>query len=370
MRLTATILSAVLFALAGPVVADPVPGTEDPAFALPFARLLQGDDPDAVAALHAAAEAGSLPALLALPAALTWVPPTGPLPERNRLRRVNGTPLPEAVAAALPEMAVWAGGEASADRDALLRRAMALAGAGEPLKGGLLMGLWVNQTGGMAEAPPEIFDLPLPSYLLSLLPVGRRMHHGTLDGEPTAMLVSLIRRDHPAGWMALADLAADGGDGGTTDPARIEAIWRGAGVAADTAAARLADAMLANRRVRVSSAPPLSRGEAERVQAFLAGTGDLALLGPFCDTLCPKSAGACTTAAVAFGLEPLWTGGRDLPPSAVIAPEEFYATPRGRGLLLRQGAQLSAGAGGAERLGTARGIDACLARAIEGAAPP
>ena len=59
--------------LTSPGLAEPVPGTDDPAFRAPFDRALQGDDPTALLELHAAAEAGNVAALLALPAASDWL---------------------------------------------------------------------------------------------------------------------------------------------------------------------------------------------------------------------------------------------------------------------------------------------------------
>ena len=365
MRLIALLLPGLL--AAGVASAEPFAGLDDPAFALPFATLLERDDTEAVAALHAAAEAGSLPALAVLPAAQVWVPPTGTLAERNRTRRINGTMLGEAVAAELPLMAVWAGGEPSADQDELLRRAMVLAGSGEALKGGLLFGTWINQTGGGGAVPPEILDLPLPAYLLSRLPVARALREGRLDGEAGPLLQALIGGDHPAGWMALADLAADRGDGTPSDPVAIEAVWREAGVEAATAAERLADAALANRRARYLGGEPLTEAEAERVRALLAATGDLALVAPFCAQLCPDTPATCETAALVLGLDPLWSGGRTLPPASVIAPEDFFATPRGSAVLIDQAATLTTGESGTARLAAAQGIDACFGDAVAAA---
>ncbi|MDZ7906259.1 MAG: hypothetical protein U5N55_11175 [Cypionkella sp.] len=110
MKMKFVFLTAMLCSLGQLSHAEAIQGSDDPNFRAPFERLLQGDDPTAVAEIYAAAENGNHAALLALPAVLTWMPPEGTLAERKRFRMVGGVPLWEAVAAASPVWAAWANG--------------------------------------------------------------------------------------------------------------------------------------------------------------------------------------------------------------------------------------------------------------------
>ena len=65
-------------------------------------------------------------ALLALPAASTWLRSALPFANRKALARINGTPLQQAVNAADPVAALWNGGDPGTDMDAILRRALGL----------------------------------------------------------------------------------------------------------------------------------------------------------------------------------------------------------------------------------------------------
>ena len=73
----ALVITACL--LASAPSAQTLPGADDPAFRAPFERALQADDPTALAEIHAAAEAGNLAALRALPAVLVWADKSKPV---------------------------------------------------------------------------------------------------------------------------------------------------------------------------------------------------------------------------------------------------------------------------------------------------
>lgn len=351
--------------LAGPALAEGVPGRDDPAFALPFARALQGDDPTALADLHAAAEAGNAAALLALPSVLMWLPPTGTLAERNRFRRVGGVPLAQAVSAADPVAAAWAAGDPGTDAGALLARAFALYAADEPDKATILFMAWLNGTGGFGDLPPGFWDQPVPPWAMALLLRGRLDNP---DRSPPAaaeaLLADRIRADDPAAWIALAAFAGLHVTGAPPpDTARLARIFRAAGVPQDSAARRM---LAAAPVLRVRRGDPLlDPGTVAEVVATLRDDPALRPVLSFCAATCPATADACATAFVAGFGPPVGSITEAQPLVSLIATDAFFTTPRGR-FLLMQSVQGLVGDAPARSVfvRAARAVDACLADAV------
>jgi hypothetical protein len=140
--------------LAGSAAADMLDGTDDLAYRAAMATLLLTDDPKSVAVLRDLAEAGNPAALVALPLALQWVPPTGSLKEKNAQRMVGGENAQQAAAAVHEATALWNQGDV-ADTNGLLQRATGLQALGEHGKAALLLSNWLNQTGARLGVPPS-----------------------------------------------------------------------------------------------------------------------------------------------------------------------------------------------------------------------
>jgi hypothetical protein len=361
---------AVLVALTGPAVADPVTGLDDPAFRLPFDRALQGDDPTALADLHAAAEAGNQAAILALPVVSGWLRTTLPFAERKALARVNGVPMAEAFAAADPVAALWDMGAPGLDMERLLSRAFALYAADEADKATSLFMTWVNQTGGYGPLPPGFFDQPVPDWAMALVLRGRLNDtvFATPD-ETDALIVQRLKADDPAVWLALAGFAGlhlDTGQAG--DTARLAAIFKAADIQQDAAARRMQAAVPVLKVMRYEPVPDPATAKAA-TDAFRMEP-EFQPLPALCAALCPDAQDPCTTAFVAGFGHPYGRVTMAQPLTALISTEDFFATPRGRLLLLRS----TAGALGDDpatspALSAARQIDACLADAVLSAGP-
>lgn len=357
--------------LATPTLADPIPGADDPAFRAPFDRALQGDDPTALTELHAAAEAGNTAALLALPVASTWLRATLPFAERKKLGRVGGTPVAEAFAAADPTAALWNLGDTGTDMDALLTRAFSLYNAGEPDKATYLFMTWVNQTGGYIDLPPGFFDHPVPPWAMAQVLRGRLIDNGvTLPADGDALMVDRLKADDPAAWIALAGFAGlHRTDSAPPDTVRLAAIFRAAGITQDEGARRMAAAAPA-LKVISRATPILDPETAKAAAATFQDEPEFQPLLTLCATACPPSHDQCTTAFVAAFGHPYGRATLDQPLTSLISTTDFFATPRGRLLLLRS----TRGALGdtpatSPALAAARQIDACLADAILAANP-
>ncbi len=363
-------MRALLLALllAAPAWAE-VPGIGDPAFRAPFDRALQGDDPTALTDLHAAAEAGNQAAILALPAVSDWLRATLPFATRKTLGRINGTPVAQAYAAADPVAALWALGDIGTDTDALLARAFALYDAGEPDKATSLYMTWINQTGGFGDLPPGFFDHPAPTWATALVLRGRLTD--TFYAPPVeadALVVERLKADDTAAWIALAGFAGlHLTDPAPPDPARLAGIVMAAGIAQEAAARRMQAAIPVLKVMRYEPVDP-DTAKAATV-AFRTEPEFQSLLTLFA-TICPTTADQCTTAFVAGFGHPYGRATTAQPLTSLIATKDFFATPRGRMIILRS----TAGAIGddpaaSSALATARQIDACLADAILAALP-
>jgi hypothetical protein len=358
------ILLAAILAAATSARAEPVPGLDDPAFRAPFDRALQGDDPTALADLHAAASAGNQAALLALPAVLTWLPPTGTLAERNRFRRVNGTRLEDAVAAISPTAAAWADGQITTPDD-LLTRARALA-ADQPLKAATLLAAFLNMQDPSLPPPADLLNLPI-----SAMDLGLYLSDLIRSGDPAVadpVLIRALQQDQLAAWIALARITESGTDPTTTP--RIAALLQAANIDQPTARVHLAEAALV---ADIFAKLPLliPRAQAETVARLLRDTPEFLPLRSLCAAACPASATQCEAASFqAFGY-PYPQGESAVPEPALIAPKDFYATPRGASVFM--GARLPRMHGTElfpEILAQVARTDACLAKAIAATSAP
>lgn len=355
--------------LSSPALADPIAGLDDPAFRAPFDRALQGDDPTALTDLHAAAEAGNQAALLALPAVNEWLRATLPFSERKKLARINSTPIAQAYAAADPTAALWALGDIGTDTDALLARAFALYDAGEPDKATTLYMTWINQTGGYGPLPPDFFDHPAPPWATAHVLWGR-LNDSTFAPpvEADALAVQRLKAEDPSAWLSLAGHAGLHRDTGQKpDTARLAAIFKAAGIPQEDAARRMQAAIPVLRVMRYEPVDPATATAA--TAAFLSEPEFQPLL-TLCATACPQTKDQCTAAFVAGFGHPYGRATTAQPLTSLISTTDFFATPRGRLLLLRS----TAGAIGDDpanspALAAARQIDACLADAILAARP-
>lgn len=365
-------MRALLLALllTAPALADPIPGADNPAFREPFTRALQGDDPTALTDLHAAAEAGNTAALLALPAVSDWLRATLPFSTRKTLGRLNGTPLAEAFAAADPTAALWALGDPGTDMDALLQRAFALYDAGEPDKATSLYMAWINQTGGFGALPPDFFDHPAPPWATAHVLWGR-LNDTTFapQVETDALVVERLKANDPAAFIALAGFAGlHRSDAPPPDTARLAAIFASASIPQDEAARRMEAAVPVLRVMRYEPVTDLAAAEA--ATALLRPEPEFQPLLTLCASICPQTKDQCAAAFVAGFGHPYGRATTAQPLTSLIATEDFFASPRGRLILLRS----TAGALGdrpatSPALAAARAIDACLADAVLAANP-
>jgi hypothetical protein len=364
-------MRALLLALflATPALADPIPGLDDPAFREPFNRALQGDDPTALLDLHAAAEAGSTAALLALPVVSDWLRSTLPFSERKKLARVNGVPMAEAFAAADPVAELWAMGDIGIDANALLTRAFSLYAAGEADKATSLYMSWVNQTGGYGPLPPDFFDHPAPPWATSHVMWGRL--NDTVFAPPVeadALVVERLKSNDPAAWIALAGFAGlHRTDAAPPDTARLAAIFASAGIPQDESARRMQDVVPILKVMRYE---PVDPATAKAATTLFRNEPEFQPLVILCASICPQTKDQCAPAFVAGFGHPFGHATLSQPLTSLISTEDFFATPRGRLLLLRstQG-QLGDDPAASPALAAARAIDACLADAVLAALP-
>lgn len=355
--------------LATPSLAEPIPGADDPAFRAPFDRALQADDPTALTDLHAAAEAGNTAALLALPAASDWLRATLPFSIRKTLGRINGTPVAQAYAAAHPTAALWALGDPGTDLATLLSRAFSLYDAGEPDKATLLFMMWVNQTGGYGTLPDGFFDHPVPSWAMAQVLWGRL--NDTVSSPPAeaeALVAQRLKLDDPAAWIALAGYAGlHRSDGPKADTARLAQIFKAAGIPQDEGARRMQAALPVLKVMRYE---PVDPATAEAATAAFRADPVFQPLLTVCATACPQSQDQCAAAFVAGFSHPYGRTTTSQPLTALIPTEAFFATPRGRLLLLRSTlGQVGDDPATSPALAAARKVDACLADAIVAAIP-
>jgi hypothetical protein len=365
-----TVLTGLLAVLLStPTLAEPIQGLDDPAFRAPFERALQGDDPTALIDLHAAAEAGNIAALLALPTVNLWLRQTLPFAERKALGRVNGVPMAEAFAAADPAAALWAMGDPGTDADAMLSRAFALYAVGEADKATFLFMTWVNQTGGYDDLPAGFFDNPAPPWATANVIWGRLNDTVFAPAvEADAIVVDRLEAKDPAAWLALAGFAGlHRTDSAPPDTARLAAIFKSAGIPQDEATRRMLEAVPILKAMRYE---PVDPATAAAATALFRTEPEFQPLLTLCATICPKTAAQCTTAFVAGFGHPYGRVTLAQPLTSLISTEDFFASPRGRQLLLRSTlGKLGDNPATSPALTATRDIDACLADAILTAHP-
>lgn len=366
-------MRAILLAalLSTPALAEPIAGLDDPAFRAPFDRALQGDDPTALAEIHAAAEAGNQAAILALPVVSTWLRATLPFAERKKLARVGGTPMLEAFAAADPVAALWNMGEPGSDMDALLSRAFALYDAGEADKATSIFMTWVNQTGGYRPQPDTFFDPPVPDWAMADVLRGRLSDSVfATPAETDALIVSRLKADDPAVWIALAGwVGLHRSEAQPVDTTRLLGILTAAAVPQDVAARRMQEAVPILHAMRRGEQVLDAAAALAAASAFRSEPEFEPLLA-LCDAECPATADQCVTAFVAGFGHPYGRATMTQPLTALISTRDFFTTPRGRLILLSS----TSGALGADpatspALAAAREIDACLADAVLSSLP-
>jgi hypothetical protein len=363
---------AVFLALTGPVLAEPISGLDDPAFRQPFDRALQGDDPTALVDLHAAAEAGNQAAILALPMVSTWLRTTLPFAERKKLARVNGIPMAEAFAAADPVAALWAMGDTGTDMEALLSRAFALYAAEEADKATVLFMTWANQTGGYGPLPEGFFDQPTPPWAMAQVLLNRFNDTGfTPATEADALIVERLKAGDLAPWIALA--AFEGFRHGefpeTISDRTIEIL-----AAADAGGFEAVGGFgLANLSLpAIFSDDPILDAEfaARAVARTFRAEPEFQPLISLCETTCPTTKDACVIAFFAAFGHPYGRASMAQPLISLISTQDFFASPRGRLILLRStNGALGEDPAASLALKAAREIDACLADAVLAAVP-
>lgn len=346
---------AALSLMSAPVQADRLDGADDPAFRTALATLLAKDDPAAVATLRDLAEGGNAAALVTLPLALTWVPPTGNLKEKNAQRMVGGVKAQDAAAEAHGATALWNGGLVEYAND-LPDRASGLLAQGEPEKAAVLFSAWVNQTGGQGDLPPQLLsdDTPasLGGFALSSRMIGATTGAGPAP-EDAALLLSLMRDDRLVGWVAYVTLLE-------TYPQIFDIIGSplaGTGLSAADTEARIADAraVYAVSPYRSRDDTPTPPDLATRAREVLQGRAELLPATRLCQAHCPDSIASCETAVLAYSGQPFGSFEVWQPFADALDPVEFAASDRGIAVLIPPRQDLAAAADRA----TAEGLDAC-----------
>ncbi len=340
-----------------PALAEGIAGADDPAFAAPFARALQGGaDPTALDDLHAAAEAGNAAAIAVLPVVLQWLPPQGTLAERNRYyRRIAGRPLAEALPEAWPEAALWRDGETGAAED-LPDRAARLIAAGESARAAHLLSVWLNQTGGTVPLPPELSGADLPLWLNAM---ALATSYAFGEGEAArAPLLAALKADRAEAALA-KDILADA-DWRMSVEATAELATTGTSQTAQDTARAYREAQV----FRMSG--PASAADATLIAATLTGHIEFTGVEGLCALRCPGSAPACGAAAIrALGLPLPAVPVAALPPAAILSEADFARSPRGADLFLTAARdRLAQLPDRAARIRAAAGTDACLAELL------
>jgi hypothetical protein len=349
-------LCFVLACAAAPALADPLTGLEDAHYKALITRALAGEtDPSISAEMHELAEAGNMAATVALPTILLWSPPQGSLRERNRFRKINDVALPDLVAQTDPAAALWDNGNVG-DPAQLPERARALAELGEEAKAGSLMTSWVNFTGGLGPLPEGLFEGATPAWVLSVT-LSSRIGWSQEKGDPD-LFRDLLRQDHLAAWMALAEMQRRG------DPGlkRLGDPLAGTGIDSNHATDRLRDA------AAVLSVSPLAATGSQRhpdqiaqARKILQTLPEFAPVHGLCAT-CPDSIEACETAFLTYPGLPV--GGFEAlqPFHSAVPADQFYASARAIPLLL---SVVRGRAGQDPNRAAAIALDSCYAQKLE-----
>ena len=354
-HLTAPLFLVLSLATALSAMAQSTAGTDDPAYRNAVTRALTGADPQSNDDLHSLAEAGNAAAVAVLPFALLWTPPKGSLAERNRLRKVNESPLATLAATQHAATAQWATG-ASGSPTELVTRAEALIALGESAKADMLLLNYLQAT-GLGGPVPEVFLHPdRPDWLLALGLTSRLSFQATPgDGD---LLADLLKKDRLAAWMALSRLR----ETGSADPFEADLLPVLRATDPSAIAARLEDAAaLSALAVAGHRTEPVTLSALSRVQVLLSGRSELSLVSAFCAAHCPETAKTCELAFLADpGLPVGWVEVRQ-PFADLVSTDSFLRSDIGIVTLLA--ARKDPAAKGDRD--TAQGLDACYASLLD-----
>lgn len=351
-----------------PALADPLPGSDDPAFQAAWQRLLTADDPAALHSLHALATKGNTAALIALPLALRWLPPQ---PDRKALRRIGAALVRDLGHAAVKPAALWADGGLSPDMRDQLDRALWLYDLGETRKADALLGGWFNHMPMAAPLPDGLIDLDAAPVLVARI----LLEHLTRgDRKALAPLQTLLDRDRIEGWMVLAELTDH--HPVTAGPPIHANLRLGANMATRLPDGRRALRLLWNEE----PPPPLPPETQAMAQTDLLPRTEFAAVRAFCAARCTATAPACEQAFVSLLGAPHPATTQVTPLRVLMEPAAFFATPRGEQTLLaaavkhRLGLDLATDPAARAPLDpafvAARRLDACLADAATRALVP
>jgi hypothetical protein len=340
-------------ALPAPAPAQMLDGADDPAFQAALTTLLARDDPAAVASLRDLAEAGNAAALVALPFALTWVPPTGSLKEKNAQRMVGGVKAQEAAAEAHGATALWDGGDLGNPQD-LADRTAGLLALGESDKAATLMAIWVNQTGDAGEALPQLLADDMPAMLGAFALSSRLTRAVFHEGDPqaaAALLLSQMREDRLAGWVAYVQLIESA-------PEVFDILGNplaGTGLSAAETEARIAAARAVRRVFYPFDDSPITAEMAALARETLADRVEFRPVATLCLAHCPETQSVCETAVLAYPGQIRSVASQ--PFADILDPVDFAASDRGLATMIPPRRDPAAAADRA----TAESLDACYA---------
>jgi hypothetical protein len=381
-------IQILAFCLAGLLpttsAADMLPGADDPRFIATITMALATNDPQALTDLYALAAAGNIAALVALPTVERWLPRTGTLAERAKLRKINGTPVTDLADAASLSSRLWRQGAASDDMAEQLDRAIGLYGLGETGKGDTLLATWFNNTGGFPPLPAGFADLPTSAWLKAAI-VENRLN--PFVGNPTpdpegalAILNEWLSVDRLEGWIVLAHVTGQAG-GRTISPDEAQYVddllakvfVDPSPMVSDQAPSRMAAAALVwNAAWHHLPDAPLPDVDVQTLWQTLSAQAEFTPVTLYCTAHCPADPPNCERAYLqAFGYQPgnfTWFE----PQSDAVAPATFYASPRAEHLLITNGITYAlhippdalSSATAVPALATAITSDACFAAAV------
>lgn len=359
-KLKNALLTIFLLTVGQASFAQTIAGADDPAFRLPFERLLQGDDPTALQEIHTAAENGNHAALRALPAVLNWVPPKGTLAERKRFRNILGVPLEKAVSAVSPMAAAWQSGK-DIEGGPIDARVKQLARLGETLKAQHLSSIWLH-AGYWDEIP---LDGPAPPslFLFSFLLLDR-LQRGD-DPANGLFLAQLLAKDKAEGWLTLARvLTSSDSKPMPKDFMTLEQIVNTSGVDVDVAGKKLTELnalqfwyhdWVGNRALDT----------ALTAASILRGRPEFSPVEAFCKATCFSSAQACEAAWLFMSAPYEVPSDNRVPEVSLVPTKVFFATPRGADLIFKQIKMFQKEGVLDRHLQKAEKLDSCFVRAAK-----
>ncbi len=321
------ILRPLLVALALcplPVMADPLAGSDDPAYAAAIARLLQADDRAAIAALHDLATTGNTSALVALPIVESWFSLGDALKDRLALRQIDGAWVSDLAAAAYKPAALWQGGAISPLMRDQLSRALWLYELGEELKADALLQGWFNHMPDAAPLPEGFADLAAAAWLKAVI---LEQHVARGDRKALPVLQYWLDRDRIEGWMVLAAVG-DHYDG------HGKPMISGLTLGANTGL-RLAEGRKARRLLWQEEPPaPVPPETVQIIMTELMPRRQFAPVRAYCETHCQDDPPACEAAYVTIFGQPYHTVTPETPWAALMSAANFFASARGEQVLL------------------------------------